>query len=215
MKSVFCIKHRGSCRSPYLLAFFPSVWYFPSTSDSLRSSVGLWGSDLGNAVFRVSTMALTTICKSQKCCQLLNIFLFLEYKFRVFRLALCFLLKISGSLRWALTLPSFPGKLSPATQTAFEHFSYCCSSHICRHWSPRGMSRCSCKWFRKPVSHFSTLSILETTKGFLTKAILASVFRARNSCTSSLFAISGTAHNCCKERCSFRSFLGQLPSLIT
>lgn len=43
-------------------------------------------------------------------------------------------------------------------------------------------------------------------KGFLTNAILASVFRARNSCISSLFAISGTAHNCCKGRWSFRSF---------
>lgn len=50
--------------NPYLVAFFPSVWDFPSTSDSLRSSVGLWGSDLGNAVFKVSTMALTTICKA-------------------------------------------------------------------------------------------------------------------------------------------------------
>lgn len=47
-----------------MVAFFPSVWGFPSTSDSLRSSVGLWGSDLGNAVFKVSTMALTTICKA-------------------------------------------------------------------------------------------------------------------------------------------------------
>lgn len=66
MNSTFYMKHRRSWRSPYLLAFFPSVWDFPSTSDSLRSSVGLWGSDLGNAVFKVSTMALTTICKSQE-----------------------------------------------------------------------------------------------------------------------------------------------------
>lgn len=45
-----------------------------------------------------------------------------------------------------------------------------------------------------------TLSILETTKGFLTKAILASVFRARNSCISSLLAISGIAHSCWKKK---------------
>lgn len=77
-KSMLCIKHRGSWRSPYLLVFFPSVWDFPSTSDSLRSSVGLWGSDLGNAVFKVSTMALTTICKSQQCHQLLNIYISLN-----------------------------------------------------------------------------------------------------------------------------------------
>lgn len=65
------------------------------------------------------------------------------------------------------------------------------------------------------LQHWFTLSILKTKKGFLTNAILASVFRARNSCTSSLFAISGMAHNCCEERCSFSSFLRQLPSLIT
>lgn len=52
---------------------------------------------------------------------------------------------------------------------------------------------------RKNAEHSSsavTLSIL----GFLTKAIRASVFSARNSCTSSLLAISGMAQSCCKRQ---------------
>lgn len=56
---------------------------------------------------------------------------------------------------------------------------------------------------RKNAEHSSsavTLSILETMNGFLTKAIRASVFSARNSCTSSLLAISGTAQSCYKRQ---------------
>jgi hypothetical protein len=29
--------------------------------------VGLWGSERGNAVFKVSTIAFTTICRSCRC----------------------------------------------------------------------------------------------------------------------------------------------------
>lgn len=50
----------------HLLAFLPSVWGLPSVSASLSSSVGLWGSERGNAVFKVSTIAFTTICKGQE-----------------------------------------------------------------------------------------------------------------------------------------------------
>lgn len=44
-----------------------------------------------------------------------------------------------------------------------------------------------------------TLSIRETMKGFFTKAILASVLSARNSCISSLAAISDVAQSCCNR----------------
>lgn len=46
------------------LVFLSAPILPPSTSVSL-SSVGLWGSERGNAVFRVSTMAFTTICTSK------------------------------------------------------------------------------------------------------------------------------------------------------
>lgn len=89
----------------------------------------------------------------------------------------------------------FPGQ-TQCIYTEFDFSSCCCSSHadMCKEHLVHSKEVHS--------AHFPppTLSILETTKGFLTNAILASVFRARNSCTSSLFAISGTAHNCCKER---------------
>lgn len=52
-------------RAPHLLAFLPSVCGLLSFSASLSSSVGLWGSERGNAVFNVSTMALTTICRAR------------------------------------------------------------------------------------------------------------------------------------------------------
>lgn len=50
-----------------MLGFLPSVWGLLSVSASLSSSVGLWGSERGNAVFKVSTIALTTICRGQRC----------------------------------------------------------------------------------------------------------------------------------------------------
>lgn len=46
------------------LVFLSAPILPPSTSVSL-SSVGLWGSERGNAVFKVSTMAFTTICTSK------------------------------------------------------------------------------------------------------------------------------------------------------
>lgn len=54
-------------RASHLLGFLPSVWGLVSVSASLSSSVGLWGSERGNAVFSVSTIALTTICRGQRC----------------------------------------------------------------------------------------------------------------------------------------------------
>lgn len=53
----------GHWRASHLLAFLPSVWGLLSLSASLSSSVGLWGSERGNAVFKVSTIALITICR--------------------------------------------------------------------------------------------------------------------------------------------------------
>lgn len=53
----------GPLKGSHLLAFLPSVWGLLSFSASLSSSVGLWGSERGNAVFKVSTIALTTICR--------------------------------------------------------------------------------------------------------------------------------------------------------
>lgn len=50
----------GICVWESYLIFLSEFNFTPSTSPSF-SSVGLWGSERGNAVFRVSTMAFTTI----------------------------------------------------------------------------------------------------------------------------------------------------------
>lgn len=50
----------GICVWESYLLFLSELNFTPSTSPSF-SSVGLWGSERGNAVFRVSTMAFTTI----------------------------------------------------------------------------------------------------------------------------------------------------------
>lgn len=73
-------------------------------------------------------------------------------------------------------------------------------------------------WWQTKAEHGGpavTLSILETMNGFLTKAIRASVFRARNSCTSSLLAISGMAQSCCKRHKKDFKEKFQSPDLYT
>lgn len=115
----------------YLL--FLSLFIFPPSTSPSFSSVGLWGSERGNAVFRVSTMAFTTIY----------------------------------------------------TQ---KHTSTALSSET--------NSGLGIIILQINIIHDQTLSMRDTIKGFLTKAILASVLRARNSCISSLLAISEMVQSC-------------------